>query len=62
MFSTRQPAVLIAVNVPPSTFALPGPVATQVTPASAAMAKAGSMAFTPSIPRICGQTISFISL
>ena len=60
--STLLPTVLIVVKVPPSTFALPGPTQTQVTPAAAAFRNAGSMGFTPSIPLICGHTISFNSL
>ena len=62
MSSTRLPTVLIVVKVPPSTFALPGPTQTQVTPAAAALGSAGSMDFTPSMPRIWGLMISLSSL
>ena len=62
MSSTLLPTVLMVVKVPPSTLALPGPTQTQVTPAAAALGRAGSSGFTPSMPLIWGLRMSFISL
>ena len=65
MSSTQSPYSFIATNVPPSTFAEPGPVTAVVTPPPIALPNASSRGLMPSMARISGVTgpeYSFVSL
>ena len=62
ILSTRLPDSLMATNVPPTTFALPGPVQAEVTPPCRARPKASSIGLMESIARIWGVMGSVISL
>ena len=62
MRSTRFPASFTMANVPPTTFALPGPVQAVVTPPRRASPKASSCGLMESMARSCGVSGSTISL
>ena len=62
MSSTQSPTVLTAIQVPPMGLALPWPVATLVTPPSAACLTVGSCGLKLSSARRCGVQTSPCSL